>query len=167
MVPRTHCTTEVSDEAPGNTLSYIRGESSQGGRSAGVESRSKGRNGKREANSLGSDRVGWGRSLGGLIRDSGSTLADAWGVKLRTFGGPDGLARKTESTSALVRRDGCHGLYAHSAPLSPLTHVVQGRLASHFWWGEVNLPVSQTGDKPPLTAFLCLITREKRFFSVL
>ena len=62
--------------------------------------------------------------------------------------GPDLLPREIGSGLVPVGRDRsyvdpeplvlgrlncCRGSYLHLSPFSPLTHVEQGRLASHFW----------------------------------
>ena len=78
-------------------------------------------------------------SNGGRVgcSENKNPIADGLEGSARMLRGRGALFRETER--ALARRDRCRGSYVHPTLLSPSTHVVQGCLPSHFWWGDVSL----------------------------
>ena len=73
-------------------------------------------------------------------------------------GGSEGKPR----TPAPTREDRCHFSYVHLSPLSPSTHVVQGRSPSHLWWDEVSpRDLDSTSNVRSLTAFFRLAAERK------
>ena len=126
IAPRFSCTAETFDEGPTITSLYIRGESSHGSSDVDVEGFSQGGNGEMgDVDSLELDRVR--RRASDSVPDGGpeNVSTDVWKV----------VARRG-------RRD--RGSYTHSAPQFLFTQVVQGCLASHFWWGKMSPRVSRT-----------------------
>ena len=126
ITPRFSCTTETFDEGPTTISLYIRSENSHGGSAVDVEGCSQeGRNvemGDVDLLELDRARTSDGVPVGGPENVS----TDVWKVAARRgFWG--------------------RGSYAHSEPSFLFTQVVQGCLASHFWWGEMSPRVSQNG----------------------
>lgn len=131
-------TSEISGEGAGIISLRIRGESSHGSCTVGVKDRSQGVGGgeREETDSLELDKVSRGGHNGGLVGGSRDPLVDFLESEVWLRGGADVLPRETEDFLAL----GCrHSSYAHPTLLPPFTHVVQGCLASHFWWDELSL----------------------------
>ena len=137
VVSHTSCTVEG---VPNTISSCIRGKVSQGSRPVGVGGCSRGARDRERVgtNSLGSDQVMGGRSLGGLVRELKIALADVWEGGLRTFWGLGILAGTTRNTSAPIGRCRSRNSYVHPELLLPSTHGVQGCLASHFWRSGVS-----------------------------
>ena len=127
IAPWISCMTETFDEGPTTTPSCIRGESSCGSSDVDVEGCSReGRDGKGgDADSLKLDRV---------RRRASDSVPD---------GGPENVSTDVWKVVARRGRRG-RGSYTHSAPQFLFTQVVQGCLASHFWWGKMSPRVSRT-----------------------
>ena len=126
IAPWISCMTETFDEGPTITSLYIQGGSTRGSSGVDVEGCSReGRDGKGgDADSLKLDRV---RTSDGV-----------------PVGGPENVS--TDVWKVAARRGFWgRGSYAHSEPSFLFTQVVQGCLASHFWWGEMSPRVSQNG----------------------
>ena len=146
-IPRISCKTETSDgESSASPTPSIRDEDSHGGCATGVEGRLHGAmdGGRVELDSLKLNWAGSGKSgkpIGGA--DNENPRVNVCEGRVRTLRDPDVPARETESVSDSEGRNRRSGSYLHSSSLSLLTHVVQGRLASHFWSGEVSHCVPQ------------------------
>ena len=126
IAPWISCTTETFDEGPTITSLCIRGEGSHGSSAVNVEGCSQeGRNKEMgDVDSLELDRV---RTSDGV-----------------PVGGPENVSMGVWGVVARRGRRG-RGSYTHSAPSFLFTQVVQGCLASHFWWGGMSPRVSQNG----------------------
>ena len=124
ITPRFSCTTETFDERPTITSLCIRGESSHESSTVDVEGCSQGgRDGEMgDADPLELDQARRRTSDSVPVGGPKNVSADVWKV--------------------LVGRGRCRSSYAHSVPPSLFTQVVQGCLASHFWWGEMSPRVS-------------------------
>ena len=119
-------------------MSCIRGEDLCGGSAVGPKGRSQGArdNEGEEPDSLGLACQEWmGRSNGGSIGgpENENPSGDVLEGEARTFGDPEVLSCRAGIAPVLEGRDCLRNSYAHFAPPPPPpTHVVQGRLASHF-----------------------------------